>query len=167
MFIFFINVLIAGTRTQDYLSAVAKREIAWISAFARPRPEDDLFRRSDSQEDPAVHVDLLERYLKVVPFVLPKEDAFHVPSMLHMDLHMGNIFIRSADKPKITAIIDWQGTDIRPLYLAARFPRIVDYDIGEDPITLDMPPTLEDGDMDDDEKRMATEERDAAMLKKY
>jgi hypothetical protein len=63
----------------------------------------------------------------------------------------------------ITAIIDWQGIEVLPLSLAARFPRLVDYDIGEDPeVTVDMPPELE-GSADPSAK----EEREAIMVKKY
>jgi len=106
--------------------------------YAQPRPEDDLFRRSASQQNPVAHVELLERYLKVIPYLASTID-FKDPVLLHMDLHPGNIFVQSAEQPKVTSIIDWQGVDIRPLYLAARFPPVVDYDIGEDPVTLEMP----------------------------
>jgi hypothetical protein len=85
-----------------------------------------------------------------------------------MDLHLGNIFVQSAEQPKITSIIDWQGADIRPLYLSARFPRLVSYDIGENPITLTMPTLPEDFDsLDEAQKQNAFATRDAAVLKKY
>ena len=96
-------------------------------------------RRSDSQEDPSAHIDLLRRYVTIIP-LLTDYVAFPQPTLLHMDLHLGNIFIESAKHPMITAIIDWQGSEVLPLSLAARFPRMIDYDIGEDPVTVDMPP---------------------------
>ena len=144
----------------DILSANARREISWIKSHARPRPEDDLFRRSDSQENPSVHINLLERYLKVVP-LLAENVAFDQPAVLHMDLHLGNIFVESTKRPVITAIIDWQGTEILPLSLIARFPRIVDYDIGENPVTIDIPPPPPDEDL------AAIQDRHLVLLKKY
>ena len=149
-----------GIQLTDILSANSKREISWIKSYARPHPEDDLFRRSDSQENPSVHINLLERYLKIVP-LLAENVAFDQPSVLHMDLHLGNIFIESAKRPLITAIIDWQGTEVLPLSLTARFPRIVDYDIGENPVNLDIPPPSPDEDL------AATQERNMVLLKKY
>lgn len=149
-----------GTQLRDILNANSKREISWIKSYARPRPEEDLFRRSDSQENPSVHINLLERYLKIVP-LLEENVAFVQPSILHMDLHPGNIIVESAKRPLITAIIDWQGTEVLPLSLTARFPRIVDYDIGENPVNLDIPPPVSDEDL------AATQERNRILLKKF
>ena len=61
--------LTEGTEFNEILKAKALREIAWIEAYARPRPMDDLFRRSDSQEDPSAHIDLLRRYVTVIPLL--------------------------------------------------------------------------------------------------
>jgi hypothetical protein len=149
-----------GTQLMDILSANSKREISWIKSYARSRPEDDLFRRSDSQENPSVHINLLERYLKIVP-LLAENIAFDQPAVLHMDLHLGNIFIESTKRPLITAVIDWQGTEVLPLSLTARFPRIIDYDIGENPATIDILPPLSDEDLS------TKQERHLILLKKY
>jgi hypothetical protein len=155
----FLIKLTEGTELNEILKAKVLREIAWIEAYARPRPMDDLFRRSDSQEDPSAHIDLLRRYVTVIP-LLTDYVAFPQPTLLHMDLHLGNIFIESAKQPIITAIIDWQGSDVLPLSLAARFPRMIDYDIGEDPVTVDMPQL-------ETEDPSAKADREAVMVKKY
>jgi hypothetical protein len=78
-----------------------------------------------------------------------------------MDLHLANIFIKSEKQPSITAIIDWQGAEILPLSLTARFPRMLDYDIGEEPVTVDMPPELDSLDP------VAKANREDVMVKKY
>ena len=145
---------------------MAKREISWIKKYARLHPVD-LFRQSSSQENPDTHVELLERYLKLIPHFASILD-FTDPAMLHMDLHPGNIFVQSVDQPNITSIIDWQGTDICPLYLTSRFPRIVDYDIEEDPITLAIPPLPDNFDkLEQEQKQIILEKRSASILKKY
>lgn len=78
-----------------------------------------------------------------------------------MDLHLANIFIESEKRPIITGIIDWQGAEILPMSLTARFPRMLDYDIGEDPVTVEMPPELETKDPS------AKADCESVMVKKY
>jgi aminoglycoside phosphotransferase (APT) family kinase protein len=97
-----------GTHLTEVLKAKAARELQWIKSYARPHPEGDLFRRSESQEDPSVHIDLLERYLNIVP-LLVENVVFDEPALLHMDLQPRNVFIEPESRPTITAIIDWQG----------------------------------------------------------
>jgi hypothetical protein len=86
-----------------------------------------------------------------------------------MDLHMGNIFVHSAENLKILAIIDWQAAEFRPLYIATRYPRMLDYDTGEDgPMELTLPAYPEGYDeMDDEQKMVARFNRDAKMVKRY
>ena len=70
---------------------------------------------------------------------------------------MGNIFIQSAENLKILAIIDWQAVEFQPLYIAARYPRMIDYDIGEDgPMEWTLPAYLEGYDEMDEEQKMVT-----------
>jgi len=111
---------------------------------------------------------MLKRYLTVLPHLIPTTE-FITPAILHTDLHMGNIFVHSAENPTITAIIDWQGIELQPLYIAARYPRIIDYDLGEEgPTNLNLP-TLPEGykDMNEEQKMDARSIRDAKMVKKY
>ena len=68
---------------------------------------------------------------------------------------------RIAKRPVITTIIDWQGAEVLPLSLTARFPHIINYYISEDPVTVDMPPKL------DSEDPTAKEDHEAVMVKKY
>jgi Phosphotransferase enzyme family len=164
MHVFLCFVTNIGTSLVEYMSSVPRREIQWIRQFAKPRPEEDLFRRSDSQESPNVHIDLLQRWLNAITSVAAKMQ-FRRPSIMHMDLNVGNIF---TEKGKITSIIDWQATEIRPLLLHASFPRLLDYDIGENPITLDMPKLPSNFDeLDEEEKAAARAMLTAANVKKY
>ena len=121
---------------------------------------EDLFQRSDSQEDPSAHLDLLQRYVAIVP-LLAENIVFPQPTLLHMDLHLANIFIESEKQPVITAIINWQGSEVLPLSLTTRFPCMVDYDIAEDPVTVDILSDVCSEDL------LAKADRQAVMVKKY
>lgn len=130
----------------------------WISRFAGIKPTD--VGRSESQNDPTLHIDLLQRYLKVMPFLV-LEPEFVTPSLLHMDLHMGNIFVHSAVNPKILKF--------QPFYISGRYSHMIDYDTGEDrPMELNLPAYLEGYDeMDEKQKMVAKSNRAAKMVKRY
>ncbi|BCR96713.1 phosphotransferase enzyme [Aspergillus luchuensis] len=109
---------------QDYVLSLAHREEAWIQKYATPRPKDDPLVTSASQNSPNSHIDLLHKYLKVAPYLLPNAPAVVAPYIWHTDLHAGNIFVQ---KGKISSVIDWQGLWAAPLILQARHARLVDY----------------------------------------
>lgn len=45
----------------------------------------------------------------------------------HDDLHVANIFVDPKDHTKVVGLIDWQSTEISPLYFHARQPHFIDY----------------------------------------
>lgn len=100
-----------------------------------------------------------------MPFLVP-DPEFVTPTLLHMDLHMGNIFVQSA---KILTIIDWQAVESQPLYIATRYPRMIDYETGEDgPMELTLPAYPEGYDeLDEMQKMVARSNRDTKMVKRY
>lgn len=81
---------------------------------------------SATQNSPESHISLLQKYLKVVPYLLPDDAAVVASHLWHTDLHSGNIFVDTG-KGRICSVIDWQGTWAAPLILQARHPRLVDY----------------------------------------
>src|SRR5271169_3789799 len=105
-----------GTSVQEYWTAVCQREIEWIRKYATPRSEDDPLRQVDSQEEPACHIDLLNRCIKVAPHLEPPPH-FALPTLWHEDLSLQNIMVSDDDDPQILSLLDWQNTCIRPLYL--------------------------------------------------
>lgn len=112
-----------GDSPLQYMTAVAKREIAWISQYAVPRSPDDPFYESKSQNTPADHISLLEYFLKLIPYLLPKEEDILNPYLWHRDLHNGNIFVDESGH--ITSIIDWQSAWAGPLFTEARRPQVL------------------------------------------
>ena len=81
---------------------------------------------------------------------------------------MGNIYVNPEDPTKIVSIIDWQHTQISPLFLQARWPVFLEpkegYPIG--PVPIDFPDDFDS--MDEDDKALATYEwREACVTKAY
>ncbi|RDL37379.1 uncharacterized protein BP5553_04812 [Venustampulla echinocandica] len=81
----------------------------------------------------------------VVQLPLPKSpnNALRTRNRLplwHSDLHVGNIFVSQTE---IVGLIDWQSTEVAPLYLLACQPYIIDYD-GPPVVGIERPRKPED-----------------------
>lgn len=106
------------------MTAIADREIAWISSFAVPKQPKDIFLVSQAQNSPSTHISLYKRFLDIVPYLLPQEPRLTGSTLWHWDLHSANLFVKGN---QITSLIDWQDTWAGPLFLQFRHPKIVDY----------------------------------------
>ncbi|KAB8225702.1 kinase-like domain-containing protein [Aspergillus novoparasiticus] len=133
-------------RQQEYILFLARRELEWIERYAVPKPEDDHLVTSASQNSPSCHIELLQKYMKVAPLLLPDEPDIIAPHIWHTDLHAGNIFVNIG---KISSVIDWQGIWAAPLFLRARHSRLVDYN-GD--IILKTPTNFKDLEPDEKDK---------------
>jgi len=69
----------------------------------------------------------LHSYLKLIRF-LPTDRAISSAHLWHGDLHVANIFVNPSDPTEVVNLIDWQSTELSPLYFHARQPHILDYD---------------------------------------
>jgi hypothetical protein len=78
---------------------------------------------------------MLETLCMVIPYILPHSTDQRQPLLWHKDLHFGNIFV--SPEGKITCIVDWQGTDILPVFLALRIPQFID--VESDALLLELP----------------------------
>lgn len=70
----------------------------------------------------------LEYYLQLFKHLAPSDSAVRKPSAWHGDLHIENIFVDPSEPTKVTCIIDWQSTEVAPLFVQARQPYILDYE---------------------------------------
>jgi hypothetical protein len=97
----------------------------------------------------------LEIYLKLFPHHLPTDRCLGLPHLWHGDLHAGNIFVDPSNPTRVVGLIDWQSTDIFPLYFQARQPHFIDHE-GPTMHGLDRP-TLPPGfaQLDDGAKKAA------------
>lgn len=99
---------------ESYFTAVAKREIAWITSYAKQDAHSDM---SQSK----LHIELLERLIVVLPYIIPKQEDILSPTLWHTYLHRGNIFVDSTQISRISGIIDWQGVWLAHFLRQARF----------------------------------------------
>jgi hypothetical protein len=123
-----------GSTATSYITNIAEREKDWIGRFAKPRDVSDPLRQSDAQESPDCHLQLLDKYLKVAPYTPPTDKELHRPTLSHLDLHAGNIFIEGN---QIVSIIDWQASSILPLFLTCKIPKFLRIN---GPLLFDLPP---------------------------
>ncbi|KAL2872460.1 uncharacterized protein BJX67DRAFT_8493 [Aspergillus lucknowensis] len=107
-----------------YLEAPARRELSWISQYAASRPVNlsSFFWRK--KFPPADHVDLIKRYLRVAPYLLPKDESLMGSYLWHTDFRSANMYVD--DHGCITGITDLSETWARPLYLGRRVPRLME-----------------------------------------
>ncbi|PYI35690.1 phosphotransferase enzyme family protein [Aspergillus indologenus CBS 114.80] len=117
-----------------YAIDIARREKEWIARIATPRHPADPLRQSDSQESPDCHLKLLDRYLEVVPHLIPSDPGLNRSVLWHSDLHFGNIFVRGN---QVVSIIDWQGCSSLPVFHACRIPKFLKV---HEPLLFDLPP---------------------------
>ncbi|PYH34250.1 phosphotransferase enzyme family protein [Aspergillus neoniger CBS 115656] len=108
-----------------YLACIARKEAEWIRCFGKPVeldfPYNGVF---PGLKYPADYLPLLDKYLALVPFLLPKDtnSRLNKPTLRHPDMNPNNIFI-SPESGAVSCIIDWQHTFIEPRLLAAGYPR--------------------------------------------
>lgn len=75
--------------------------------------------------------------------------------MWHSDIHVANVFMDPSEPTKIVGLIDWQSTEIAPLYFQARQPHIIDYE-GPPVYGLERPQPRKDLErLDESERRKA------------
>lgn len=70
----------------------------------------------------------IEAYLKILRYLCPTDQTITSPCLWHGDLHIGNIIVNPDNPTEIVGIIDWQSTELAPLFYHARQPYFLDYD---------------------------------------
>ena len=70
----------------------------------------------------------LDGYSALIECLLPEDTSISSAHIWHGDLHVANIFVDQAEPTKIVGLIDWQSTEVAPLYFQAQQPHIIDYD---------------------------------------
>ncbi|EEP76626.1 predicted protein [Uncinocarpus reesii 1704] len=109
---------------EEYVKAIAHREMAWIPRYGSEYPRDARFTYDDGQQSPEAHIDLLQRYLSVISMLLPKKRDLLRPTLWHYCIDEQNVFVRNG---VVSGLVDWQSTLVAPLVLQARVPWLVRY----------------------------------------
>ena len=122
--VLFLLIDVADSSPLQVLSCVAAKESAWLKAFGRARlPFERAYRESMKYQKsrPEEHIESLEKYLSIAPYLVPQEARFHRPILRHPDLQPNNIFV--SESLDIVGIIDWQHCSVLPQFLAAGIPK--------------------------------------------
>ena len=110
------------------LAAAAHKELAYLKKFGRPLLPFQRERRESyeyKEQSPLDHVKNLERYLLIVPSLVPKDPASHCFRIRHPDLQPSNVIVSmlpDSNQLEITSLIDWQHASILPPILSAGIP---------------------------------------------
>ncbi|KAG9032886.1 Phosphotransferase enzyme [Tulasnella sp. JGI-2019a] len=112
----------------DYTESIIDRQIKWFQESPPPpRPINHPFRRLDSQENPHAHIALLKRFRTMLQVLIPPDPSLTVPVLAHPDLHAYNIFVAASGAPTITCLLDWQDAALKPLFMQAGLPKVLNY----------------------------------------
>ncbi|KAL9094147.1 MAG: hypothetical protein Q9165_003562 [Trypethelium subeluteriae] len=71
---------------------------------------------------------VIEAVRRIVPFIIPTDDAYPASIPWHNDLHSDNIFVNPDQTTEVTGIIDWQGVHVSPAFLHVHDPSLIEYD---------------------------------------
>ncbi|KAH6719806.1 hypothetical protein BKA61DRAFT_667720 [Leptodontidium sp. MPI-SDFR-AT-0119] len=107
----------------DYMVAMGMNEIQWAKTYAAP--QINYCRPVDTPELPEEYISLLERYIILVPHLVPIfPEELHSKTLCHQDLHLDHIFV-DPDTKKITNIIDWQSTAVSEIFFGHGVPAML------------------------------------------
>ncbi|KAH7397042.1 kinase-like domain-containing protein [Phaeosphaeria sp. MPI-PUGE-AT-0046c] len=118
-----------GNSLEAYHLAIGQREMACIRNLAKlPKSPITLCGPGTYQPTKMKKLKALNCYLDLVKHLLPSDPQISSAHLWHDDLHLANIIVDPVEPTKILGLIDWQSTEISPLYFHARQPHFMDYD---------------------------------------
>ncbi|TVY54027.1 Altered inheritance of mitochondria protein 9, mitochondrial [Lachnellula cervina] len=113
---------------EEYHTAIGLREIACVGQLSRlPKSPLTLCGPGTYQPSREKKLHALNCYLKLIKFLLPTDRSIASSHLWHGDLHVANIVVNPSKHTEIVGIIDWQSTELSPLYFHARQPTIINY----------------------------------------
>lgn len=117
-----------GSSSQEYLSAIGRREMACVEQLAQlPYSSLTLCGPGTYQPTRTKKLQAIQQYLDVLSAITPSEEAVKRPCLWHGDLHADNIFVDPNDPTRITGVLDWQSIEIAPLFVQVQQPHFLDY----------------------------------------
>lgn len=150
---------VSGKSVEQYKLAVGLREIACVQNMIQlPRSPLALYGPGTYIPSHPKKITALQNYLRLVKFLLPIDESISAAFLWHPDLHAENIFVHPERPSEILGIIDWQSSELLPLFDHAHQPYFLDYD-GPPFTGLEPPPFPENFDQLD-----STEQNKAESL---
>ncbi|KAM5447410.1 hypothetical protein MaudCBS49596_005921 [Microsporum audouinii] len=112
----------------DYAKAAGYREMTCITQIKQlPRSPIGLYGPQTYRPSKGKKIKALQAYLDIVEHLLPDDKSIQTSHLWHNDLHAENIFVNPENPSEVCGIIDWQTTELAPLYDHTIEPYILDY----------------------------------------
>ncbi|GFN11009.1 phosphotransferase enzyme family protein [Aspergillus tubingensis] len=112
-----------------YKLAIGFRELACVQEMPQlPRSLLGLYGPGTYRRSPSKKIAAIRDYLRMVHFFLPTDDSISSAFLWNPDLHVANIFVNPENLSEVVGIIDWQSSEVLPLFDHARQPYFLDYD---------------------------------------
>ncbi|KAH9930270.1 kinase-like domain-containing protein, partial [Fomitopsis serialis] len=99
---------------RSQISAIVRCEIEWLRRYAKPLPRHSPLYRSERENSPETHIDVLQRCLQIIPF-LPDRPEFSTFCVWHPDLHPSNIMVDDGGPLTPSVFLDWQTATVETL----------------------------------------------------
>ncbi|KAF7191602.1 Altered inheritance of mitochondria protein 9, mitochondrial [Pseudocercospora fuligena] len=117
------------TTLHQYLTAVGRREMICVQQVPKlPPTQVTICGPGSYVPSREKKIRAIYYYLQILQHLIPSDLDLQKASVWHSDLHLENIYVDPADPTALTDIIDWQSTEVAPLFLQARQPFILDHD---------------------------------------
>lgn len=114
---------------KQYKLAIGLREIACVRNMTQlPKSPLALYGPGTYVPSRSKKIDALENYLRLVKFLLPLDKSISSAFLWHPDLHTENIFVHPQRPWEVLGIIDWQSSELLPLFDHSRQPYFLDHD---------------------------------------
>ncbi|MCJ1472449.1 hypothetical protein MMC13_001097 [Lambiella insularis] len=114
---------------EDYLAAIGNREINCINKMPQLPKSPIMFAGPGTyMASREKKLKALQSYLAIYKYLLPVDRSMTSSHLWHPDLHQENIFVNPEKPSEIVAIIDWQSTELAPLFNQAGEPYFLDYE---------------------------------------
>ncbi|EME77786.1 uncharacterized protein MYCFIDRAFT_33962 [Pseudocercospora fijiensis CIRAD86] len=114
---------------REYLTAVGRREMICVQQVPKlPPTQVTICGPGSYVPTREKKLRAIDYYLQLLQHLMPSDSDLQKASAWHCDLHLENIYVDPADPTAVTDIIDWQSTEVAPLFLQARQPFILDHD---------------------------------------
>ncbi|EPE24799.1 Protein kinase-like (PK-like) [Glarea lozoyensis ATCC 20868] len=114
---------------EDYHLAIGRREIASVKQLPQlPKSPITLCGPGTYQPTKDRKLKALECYLQLIKHLLSQDQSIGTSHLWHGDLHVANVFVNPSKPTEIVGIIDWQSTELAPLYFHTRQPQFLDFE---------------------------------------
>lgn len=121
------DVYMVGNTLEECQSAIGYREIACVKSLPQlPKSPITLCGPGTYQPTRERKLKALHSYLTIMKYVLPTDQSITTSCLWHDDLHVENIIVNPENPTEVLGIIDWQTTELAPLFQHARQPHFLD-----------------------------------------